>query len=64
MSEIDPGGVEEEVGAANYTLLSVSVGEWEIKKRTNKSATHDSGWHNDDPFPGSDVVKTVDLGYY
>jgi len=30
-------------------------------KRTNESTAHESGRHDDNPFPASNVVKTVDL---
>ena len=37
------------------------MGKSEGNKHTDESATHDGARHEDDPFPASDVVKTVDL---
>jgi len=43
-------------------VLSVSREKQKGETNTNVHATHDSGSHGYDPFPASDVVKTVDLG--
>jgi len=65
LSKIKLGGMGKEVGATNYTPLSVPWQDGKhTEQRTDESTARERGRDDDDPSPAGDVIKTVDLINY